>query len=82
MGTDEYIYFGPWGGFVYGTRATMADHELFSGLLSEADAVLGCGGRRWIRDESLRYTDSFVLHGIRVRKTSCRPRSWANFSLL
>ena len=32
--------------------------------MKEADAVLGCTGRRWIRDENLRYTDSFVLHGI------------------
>ena len=63
---SRYIYFGPWGGFVYGTRATMADHELFSGLLKEADAVLGCSGRSWIRDENLRYTDTFVLHGIRT----------------
>ena len=44
----------------------MADHELFSELLKEADAVLDCTGRRWIRDENLRYTDSFVLHGIQT----------------
>ena len=60
------LQFGPWGGFVYGTRATMADHELFSSLLKEADAVLGCSGRSWIRDENLRYTDGFVLHGMRT----------------
>eukprot|EP01052_Picozoa_sp_SAG31_P025333 SAG31_NODE_2214_length_6174_cov_3.902551_4_plen_627_part_00 len=66
MGADEYIYFGPWDGFVYGTRATMSDHELFSSLLKEADALIGCSGRSWISDQNLRYTDSFVLHGVRT----------------
>jgi hypothetical protein len=35
------IYFGPWGGYVYGTRAVNSDHQLFSDLLHELDAVRG-----------------------------------------
>jgi hypothetical protein len=33
MGTDEFIYFAPWAGFVYGTRGTMADHVRKSAFL-------------------------------------------------
>ena len=43
--------------------------------------MLGCGGRRWIRDESLRYTDSFVLHGIQVANTTTRACHYGSFTM-
>ena len=55
MLSDSTVYlYNPWSGMTYGTRATVADFNLLSGLLRELDDVLGCDDRVWIPDTSFR----------------------------
>jgi hypothetical protein len=65
-GVNEFCYFNPWDGWIAGTRAMMADHQLLSDLLHELDAVIGCASREWVQDDNVlmqRKVTSFFLSG-------------------
>jgi hypothetical protein len=77
MLSDSTVYvWGPWAGFAYGTRATMADWNLLSSLLRELDALIGCEDRTWIPDAAFRYTDGFFLSGSEVGKKPEHRNVW------
>jgi len=63
-GVSTFYYFNPATGLIGGTRATGADHQLLSTLLSELDQLIGCQDRQWLRDSQFRWLDSFFLTGM------------------
>jgi hypothetical protein len=58
-----FYYFNPWSSWVFHSRALLADHEGMAAALATMDAELGCAGRRWVVDASVRWLDGFMLTG-------------------
>ena len=80
IGADSFYFFNPWAGFVSGTRAMMADHQLLSDLLHELDGLIGCAHRSWIQDRRVlprASPASFYLSGTVVSSTATSPERTA-----